>query len=115
MEQQEISGCLFHTRPLWNNAPTPTFVWVADSEALFWVSVGYFGWVGVDGALFLVSGGVWGINFGWVGVSGVGGIALIWVVGGVCEQGERGWMEVSGVGAQCLIMPFMHTQEELSE
>ena len=66
MEQQEISGCLFHTRPLSNSAPTPTFVWVADSEALFWVSVGYFGWVGVDGALFLVSGGVWGINFGWV-------------------------------------------------
>ena len=63
--------------------------------------MGYFGWVGVDGALFLVSGG--------------GGVALIWVVGGVCEQGERGWMEVSGVGAQCLIMPFMHIQEELSE
>ena len=48
-------------------------------------------------------------------MSGLGGIALIWVVGGVCEQGERGWMEVSGVGAQCLIMPFMHIQEELSE
>ena len=112
MEQQEMLGCLFYTRALSNSAPTPTFVWVAVSQTLFWVRVGYFEWVGVDGALFLVSGGVWGINFGWVGV---GGIALFWVGRGGWEQCERGWMEVSGVVVQCLIIPFIHIQVELNE
>ena len=56
----------------------PYFVWVTVSEALFWVSVGYFGcmghylgvgewgwigncfgWVGVGGKMFLVGGGEW--------------------------------------------------------
>ena len=47
----------------------PYFVWVAVSEALFWVSVDYFEWV-------WVGKGVWGIIFmgiilggwDWVGV-----------------------------------------------
>ena len=49
----------------------PYFIWVTVSEALFWVSVGYFGWVGVGwswvvvyGALFWVGGS----RRGWVGV-----------------------------------------------
>ena len=53
---------------------------VTVSEALFWVSLGYFGWVrhyfgclgvlGGDRALFWVDGGKWGIilgGWGWVG------------------------------------------------
>ena len=64
------------------------FVWEAVSEALFWVSVGNFGWVGVDGPHFWVGGvggDMWGIilggcgwgwwvgkYFGWVGLSGGG-------------------------------------------
>ena len=45
---------------------------VTVSEALFWVNLGYFGWVGVDVALFWVSevGGkifwVGGAEWGWV-------------------------------------------------
>ena len=50
------------------------FVWLAVSEALFRVSVSYFGWVGVGGALFWVGGGGWGgggiifCGWGWVGM-----------------------------------------------
>ena len=49
-------------------------MWVAASEALFWVSVGYFVWAEM-------SGGVWGIILcggRWVGV----GWALFWMSGG---------------------------------
>ena len=48
----------------------PYFVWVAVREALFQVSVGYCGWVGVGGALFCKGGCVWAIILGeweWVG------------------------------------------------
>ena len=74
------------------------FVWVVVSEALFWVSVGYFGWVGH----YL---GYVGHYFGWVGVSG-GELGIIlgwwgWVgkyFGWVAVGGDE-W-EWVGVGVQ---------------
>ena len=57
------------------------FVWLAVSEALFRVSVSYFGWVGVGGALFWVGGGGWGIflsGWRWVWVGGWGIIFCGW-------------------------------------
>ena len=57
------------------------------SEALFWVSVGYFGWVGHYFGWIRVSGDVWGIilgrkifwvgrdEWGWVGVGALFGNA----------------------------------------
>ena len=87
----------------------PYFVWVTVSEALFWVSVGCFGWVGhyfglvgVNGVyrtLFWVGGGQWGWvghYFGWVGVGG----KIFWVGGG--GWGEWGWVHCA---LQC-IMPI---------
>ena len=50
----------------------PYFVCVVVSEALFSVSVGYFWWVEVGGALFWMGGGEWGWvghYFGWVMVN----------------------------------------------
>ena len=75
------------------------FVWVVVSEALFWVSVGYFGWVGHYLGWGRVSEGFWGIILGgwwWVWVSW----ALFWV-GGVGWENildEWGWAVVSGGG-----------------
>ena len=43
---------------------------ICSGQALFLVSVSYFGWLGVDGALFWLGGGEWGIilgGWGWVG------------------------------------------------
>ena len=57
-------------------------MWVAVSEGSFWVSVGYFGCVGVVGVYetFWVGGGKWGV-----------GGTLFWVVGG-------GWEIILWVG-----------------
>ena len=52
-----------------------TIFFVSDSEALFWVSVGYFGWVEVHGGVWGIILGGWGIilgGWGWVGMSGSG-------------------------------------------
>ena len=36
----------------------PYIAWVAASEALFWVGMGYFGWVGVGGVVWdIILGG----------------------------------------------------------
>ena len=72
------------------------FVWVVVSEALFWVSVGYFGWVGHYLGWVGVSEGVRGIilgRWGWVGVNW----ALFWVGGSGWENilDEWGWVGMS--------------------
>ena len=48
------------------------------SEGLFSVSVGYFVWMRVGGALFCVGGGRWVIIFSRVGRK------IFWVSGGGC-------------------------------
>ena len=63
-------------------------MWVTVSEALFWVSVSYFGWAGHYFGWVGVSGGIWciilgdwgwvGYYFGWVGE----GVKIFWVSGG---------------------------------
>ena len=71
-------------------------VWVVVSEALFWVSVGYFGWVGHYLGYVGVGEGVWGIilgRWGWVGKYfgwvGVGGDEWEWVGVGVQFDNAR--------------------------
>ena len=77
-----------------------TIFCVSDSEALFWVNTGCFGWVGLRG-------GVWRIILGrqgWVEVSG----ALYWVGGDGWD--DWGWVGV-GEGewrwVHCLIVPII--------
>ena len=77
----------------------PYFVWVTVSEALFWVSVDCFGWVGMSRGLWGIILGKWSITLGgwrWMG-------KYYWMSGG-----GWGWLGVSwgsGVGwVHCLIM-----------
>ena len=76
------------------------FVWLVVSEALFYVSVGYFGWVGVGEHYFgrVRWMGWWGGGWGrWVEVSG-DGWGFFWVCEGRWENIFGGWGWV-GMGA----------------
>ena len=83
----------------------PYLVWVAVSETLFWVGVGYFGWVGHYFGWVVVSGGVWSIILEeWMMTK-----TLVWV-----GRGGWGWMAMSGGEwrwVHCLIIPKINYKQ----